>query len=488
MIKHFLSLEWKSFFRSASFGKNVAMKIFMVFMAFYMAITFISAGIGLYFFLEKQYPDINPISIISKFMIYWVLYELLLRYFLQKLPVLNIKPFLVLPISDKKITNYILGKSALSFFNFLPLFAFVPFTIILLIQGFSPLNVLLWFVGIVFIILTLNFINFIINKNDKAFVIVLVIVAAIIGLQYFEILDIPALTAPLFYALYDNPLFVLIPIVLAFAAYKVNFNYLRSRLYLDQSLKKKTKEAKTADLSWTKRFGDLAPFLQMDLRLIWRNKRPKTQAIMCFIFALYGLFMYTSGMNNEVPIMLVLIGILMTGIFMINFGQFIPAWDSAHYSMMMAQNIPLRRYLDSKALLMAVSIVFMFVITTPYVYFGWDVLAVNAACAVYNIGVNIPIVLFFGSMNKKRIDLVKSSFGNMQGMGMAQWLVGIPLMLVPMILHVALYYIFSLTVANIVFVILGITGILLREKLMNGITELYRKKKYAMVNGFQQKD
>jgi len=466
MIKHFLSLEWKSFFRSASFGKNIAMKIFMVFMAFYMAISFISLGVSLFFILENQFPDVNPVLKISEFMIYWVLYEMLLRYFMQKLPVLNIKPFLVLPISDKKITNFILGKSAVSFFNFLPLFAFVPFTVVLLFQGFQPLNVLLWFVALVFIILTLNFVNFIINKNDKAFVVVLIVVASIIGLQYFEIVDIPKLTAPYFYALYENPLFVLIPIALAFATYKINFNYLISRLYLDQSLKKKTKEAKTADLSWTKRFGNIAPFIQMDLRLIWRNKRPKTQAIMCFIFALYGLFVYTSGMNDEVPIMLVLVGILMTGIFMINFGQFIPAWDSAHYSMMMAQNIPLRRYLDSKAGLMLASVVFM----------------------AYNAGINIPIVLFFGSMNKKRIDLVKSSFGNMQGMGMAQWLVGIPLMIVPMVLHVILYYVFSMAVANIVFVVLGIIGLLLREKLMNAITELYRKKKYTMVHGFQQKD
>ncbi|NER18933.1 DUF5687 family protein [Spongiivirga citrea] len=488
MIKHFLSLEWKSFFRSASFGKNVAMKIFMVFMAFYMAISFISLGVALFYILEDQFPDINPVLKVSEFLIYWVLYEMLLRYFMQKLPVLNIKPFLVLPISDKKITNYILGKSAFSFFNFLPLFAFIPFTVVLLFQGYPALNVLLWFVAIVFIILTLNFINFIINKNDKAFIIVLVVVASIIGLQYFEVVDIPKLTAPYFYALYENPLFVLIPAALVFITYRINFKYLISRLYLDQTLKKKTKEAKTVDLSWTKRFGSIAPFLQMDLRLIWRNKRPRTQAIMCFAFALYGLFMYTTGMNRELPVMLVLIGILMTGIFMINFGQFIPAWDSAYYNMIMAQNIPLRRYLDSKAGLMMASVVFMAVITTPYVYFGWDVLMVNLSCAVYNAGINIPIVLFFGSMNKKRIDLVKSSIGNMQGMGAAQWLVGIPLMIFPMVLYAILYYTTSMMVANIVFVVLGITGLLLREKLMTVITELYRKKKYAMVHGFQQKD
>jgi hypothetical protein len=31
-------------------------------------------------------------------MIYWLLIELVLRYFMQKLPVMNVKPLLMLPI------------------------------------------------------------------------------------------------------------------------------------------------------------------------------------------------------------------------------------------------------------------------------------------------------------------------------------------------------------------------------------------------------
>ena len=38
----------------------------------------------------------------------------------------------------------------------------------------------------------------------------------------------------------------------------------------------KVKEAKTTDLSWTNRFGSIAPFMQLDLKLIMRNKRSKS--------------------------------------------------------------------------------------------------------------------------------------------------------------------------------------------------------------------
>jgi hypothetical protein len=46
----------------------------------------------------------------------------------------------------------------------------------------------------------------------------------------------------------------------------------------------------------------------------------------------------------------VFVGILMTGVFMLNYGQFVPAWDS-NYCMMMSQNIPMKQYLNSKAVL-----------------------------------------------------------------------------------------------------------------------------------------
>jgi hypothetical protein len=51
----------------------------------------------------------------------------------------------------------------------------------------------------------------------------------------------------------------------------------------------------------------------------------------------------------------VFVGILMTGVFMLNYGQFVPAWDSNYYGMMMSQNIPMKQYLNSKAV-MSVSV------------------------------------------------------------------------------------------------------------------------------------
>lgn len=486
MFKHFLSLQWKSFFRSSNLGKGLALKIIMIFFGIYMLASLAGLGGFLFMILDKLYPGVDPMLKVSEFMIYWILIELFLRYFMQKLPVLDVKPLLLLPIKKSIITHYILGKSGLSFYNFLSLFLFVPFATVLLLKGYEPINVLVWLVSIVGIALTINYLNFIVNKSDKVLIVLGVLLISLYGLEYFDILPVKEYVGKVFYTLYENPLFTIIPIGLAIATYYINYNFLRHRLFLDATLKKKIKAAETSDLAWTKKFGGIAPFLQLDLKLIWRNKRTKTQVFISLAMVFYGLVFYTMDDYGVTSPMMVFVGIFITGIFLSNFGQFIPAWDSAYYSMMMSQNIPLRKYLESKAGLISVSVVVMFLLSIPYVYFGWQALAINLSCALYNLGVNIPLILFFGSFNKKRIDLEKSAFGNMQGAGAAQFLVMLPLFVLPMIIYVALNFLVSFEVAAITLSILGIIGFALKKPLLDRITKAYRKKKYGMIAGFKE--
>ncbi|NAS10953.1 DUF5687 family protein [Poritiphilus flavus] len=487
MFRHFVNLQWKAFFRSASLGKDTAVKVIMGIFAAMMLLYLGLLGVMLYFILEKAFPGADPVQKVSEYFLYWILIELFFRYFMQKLPVMNIKPFLTLPVPKSSITHFVLGKSALSFYNFMSLFLFVPFAVVLLTKGYPLWNLVFWIISILGITLTLNFVNFLINKSDKVLIALAAILISLYFLEYFSLLPVNAFAGELFYLLYQNPLFCLVPIALALLFYWLNYRFLRDKIYLDSTLKKKVKEAVTSDLAWTKKFGDIAPYLQLDLKLIWRNKRTKTQVYISLGMIFYGLIFYFADSYGATSTIYVFVGIFMTGIFLSNFGQFIPAWDSEYYSMIMAQNIPLRKYLESKAGLISVSVVVMFLLSIPYVYFGWQALAINFACAIYNLGVNIPLILYFGSMNKKRIDLDKSAIGNMQGTSATQFLVLIPLMLVPCLMYLGLKFLISFEIALAVFTILGLIGLAFRKPLMSHITEIYRAKKYDMISGFKQK-
>jgi len=188
MIKRFLSLEWKQFKRSASFDKKIAIKILMVFAILYFMAIALSIGIGIFFILKKSMPQSDPFVTINKFLIFYFLIDLALRFFIQQLPFMNVKPLMILPVSKNTIINYLLGKSMLSIFNIIPLFIFIPLSVVLYIQNYSGWHVLTWLIGIVLIIQSDNFINFIIDKSNVVFYIIVGLLFTFIGLEFFNIL------------------------------------------------------------------------------------------------------------------------------------------------------------------------------------------------------------------------------------------------------------------------------------------------------------
>lgn len=196
---------------------------------------------------------------------------------------------------------------------------------------------------------------------------------------------------------------------------------------------------------------------------------------MALLFLGYGLIFYPSS-KPEGSVMLIFVGIFITGIFVANFGQFVPAWDSSYFPMLMTQNIPFYQYLQSKALLMTLSVVILAILSTPYVYFGYQILFLQLACALYNIGVNIPLILYFGSFNRKRIDLDKSATFNYQGTGAAQWLIIIPFMLGPMLIWGLTSMIWNQQAAVVALALFGVMGLLLRKMLIQRIAACYDEK------------
>ncbi|HEY9185068.1 MAG TPA: DUF5687 family protein [Salegentibacter sp.] len=491
MVTRFLSLEWRAFFRSASLGKSLGLRILMVFLALYFAAVFLIFGIGLYPLLQEFFPGQDPLQLVNRFVLLWLVLELGMRFMLQTLPVMDIKPLMLLPIPKRKVVNFVLIKSLYSFYNFLPLFIIIPFGLFNIYKNEYPVSSILgWMLAMIALSLCVNFSNFIIKKrftdNLKALIPIILVIVLLAALEYFQVFEISLYFGRLLDYVVAMPYLAVIPVVVLVVLYKWNQQNLESKFYLDAGLKGNKITNDTRDFQWTRKLGSIAPFLQLDLKLIWRNKRPKTTIYMSLLLVGYGLFFYPNDVYHDWDSFYVFIGIFMTGIFMINFGQFVPSWDASYYPMIMSQNIPLKQYLASKAGLISFSVVVLAILTTPYVYFGWNILMINMVCAVYNIGVNIPILLYAGSFNKKRIDLDKSPFMNYQGTGATQWLVSLPLMALPVLLYWFTDKFFGMETALGLLSFLGIAGLLLRPVLLNSIAKRYQERKYAMINGFKE--
>ncbi|WGH74729.1 DUF5687 family protein [Tenacibaculum tangerinum] len=489
MIAHFLKLEWKQFFRSSYFGKSIALKIVMALFALYMLASFLMVGIGAYFIIEDKYPTTDPLFFVNGLIIYVLIGDLIFRYLMHKLPVLNIKPFLNLPVKKEKLVHFILVKSAASFFNIMPLFFYVPFSVVLMNQGYSVLGVLGWLFLMFTLVLSTNYINFLINKSKYAFAVMAAILAMLFFANKYQLINVSEVFAPVFQSVYNFPVLSLIGVVLLVSLYYVNFIFLKEKVYLDDAIKNKEEVAMASNLSFVDKLGDVSPFIKNDIRQIWRNKRTKTVFLMSFLFLFYGVIFFGREMYQEkMPAILVFAAVFVTGGFTLNYGQFIPAWDSEYYNMIMSQNIRYRTFLESKWYLMVVVTVTLYLLSIPYAYFyGLDIFLIITAGAIFNIGFNSLFLLFAGSFNRKRIDLNRSGFSNYQGTSATQFLIIIPVMGIPMLLFAIFKNFVSFNAGVLSIAIVGILALAFKNHLMNFIEKRYIKSKYAAIHAFSQK-
>jgi hypothetical protein len=489
MFKHFIKLEWKSFFRSASFATNLALKIVMGFMAIYFMVIFIAAGVGVFFLLKEEF-HLEPLATVNKYLIYYLVGDLVIRYFFQKMPVTNIKPLLNLPIKRDTIVHFSLGKTSISFFNMLHAFFFIPFTVVLLINGYG-FQVILWHFGIMALIYANNFINVLLNNKDSVFYSLLAIVVSLGLAQYYQVFDVTNYTQPFFQGMYSTNFLFLIPILLAIVTYYFSFDYFKKNLNLDTGLAKKSDEAKTENFTWLNQFGTLGTFLKNDIKLLKRNKRSRTTVIMSFLFIFYGLLFFTNSIEAyQNPAMQVFAGIFVSGGFLFTFGQFVPSWDSAYYQLMMSQNIQYREYISSKWWLMVIGTLISTIIASFYLYFGWQTYMLIVVGAIYNIGVNSHLVMLGGAFVKTPIDLTMANkaFGDKQAFNIKTMLISIPKLAVPMILYVLGYSLFSANIGFLFVALAGVLGFAFRNKVFAMIEKIYKTEKYETIAAYKQKN
>jgi len=186
------------------------------------------------------------------------------------------------------------------------------------------------------------------------------------------------------------------------------------------------------------------------------------------------------------PGFLLFVAIFITGIFMINYGQFLFSWQSNHFDFTLTRPVSLAQVVESKYWLLCGITVICFVLSIPYVYFGWHILLTHLAAALFNMGVNVFVIMNLAMWNPKKIDLTKSSMMNHQGVGAAQWVMGIPVLLSPYLFYLP-FSIAGYPTRGVVAVgLVGIIGLVFRTKLLSLTTKRLQERRYAIAAGFRK--
>jgi len=379
----------------------------------------------------------------------------------------------------------------ISFFNTMHAFFFIPFSIIMVVEGHLFLNVLGWHLAIFGFILCNNFINIFINNKDVIFYSVAGLFITLGCLAYYNIFDITQYTTPVFQAFYNMPYLAAIPLLLLCLLYKTAFNYFRRNFYLDAGLQKKVELVQSEDFAWLNRFGSVSTFLKNDIRLLKRNKRSKMTLLMSALFIFYGLLFFTNSIEAyKGPFWRIFAGIFVSGGFLFNFGQFVPSWDSAYYPLIMSQNIRYKEYLSSKWYLMVLATIVSTILAAFYLYFGWQAYVAVLVGAIYNIGVNSHMVLWGGAYIKTPIDLTssKKAFGDKKSFNAKTLLLTIPKLILPMIIYAIGHFTLGEVFGFVLVALFGVLGFLFKNKVFEIIEKVYKSEKYNTLSAYKQKN
>jgi hypothetical protein len=487
LFKHSL----KEKFRSKSRGRNIILNIFIFLFFIYFLAIFTFTGYFIPRILkEDALIDVDIYELLNNYLLFYIGFDIMFRILLQSLPIISIKPYLTLPIGKGKIANFLLLKSFFSLFNLFPAMFFIAYSLNFTDFGLSKENWISWLVVALIIVQISNYLNILIKRISNAkfriFFIILIIYSGIYLLDLYDIFFLRIYFGNFVAYSVQNPQYILVFALALIVVYYLNHIYIRSQFDLD-NLDNNNDSFKERSMEWADGLGDISPYVKKDIKMILRNKRPRTVLYMSIGLLLYGLFFYPNPIYKEMSYIKVFVAMFITGIFSLNFGQFVPAWDTGHYNLLMTQKTNLVIYVKSKFAIMAFSVIIALIFSTPYVYFGADILLFHFVAALYNIGVNISILLLLSSYNNKRIDLDSSSVMNYQGVGAKQWLMVIPTLLLPGLIFWLVDKFFGGYSGFITLAAMGIFGILFHKKLILIVAEQLAERKHSIIEAFKEK-
>jgi len=491
MILTLLSHQWKAFWRNRSAGKNLAVQIFIGFIVLYLLGCALLVGLSFRHFLPKIFPGQDIIMTFCGLILYYFSIDILTRFMLQELPVLSIQPYLVQNIRRRQLVRFLNVRSLFHFLNLLPLFIFIPFIVTVIGPAHGSLVAACFTIGILAVTFFNHFLILYIKRktiiNSWWLVGFLGAVGMLIALDYFHIFSFRSLSTSLFTLLLRSPWISICFIALAAAAFVNNSMFLRRNLYFEE-ISRRSRQRKSTEYAWLQQWGLTGELVGLNLRLILRNKRTKAVVLMSFVILLYGFIFYKPEFMKSDHSPMVLMGALfITGVFIMNFGQFLFAWHSGYFDGLMSLPVNIPTFIRSQFVLFITVSTLSFVISSLYGLISWTIIPYQLAAYLYNIGINSVVVIYFATRNYKALDLNKSASFNYQGTGMAQWLNILAVLLIPILLYWGLSWLFNGWVGIIILGSLGLISLLLQNWWVGVLTAQFLMRKHAILQGFREK-
>ncbi|MBN3036374.1 MAG: hypothetical protein JW861_12380 [Bacteroidales bacterium] len=491
IARWFLRHQFKEFRRSPAWSRSIALNIFVGLMMFMLILYLLLLGMFIDKILEELYPGRDPAEVFNGLLLYYLGFELIIRFFMQSLPMLHVESYLHLPIKKRSIVHFVVLKSLTAAGNYLSWLVWFPFAFKVIAPAYGAGPAWIWLAGVILLVLNNNFLATYLKRQ-------LVSRPAVTGLgglllvlaamaDYTGYASLSALSSRLFGLLIRESYLLLIPAACLVISYALNYRFLRSRMYPDKvRFRKESRIDAIGNIRYLRSMGLTGQLISLELKLIWRHKRIRTIIYMAPIFLGYGLIFYPQPEYAQMNGFLIFVGIFMTGGMMLNYANYCFGYESNYFDAILAKYRDYERYIRVKYIMAVMIATACWVLTIPYVFFGIDILIINTVTFLYNLGFLSFVLFWFSTYTRKRMDLSQGSVFNYQGVGVTHWLSMLPAFLLP----VLIYWPFSAMgvpyAGLIVIAALGLGGLLFYRYLLKLLLAQWMKSRYRMAEGFRE--
>ncbi len=492
MYLKLIRIVWKESMRSSIWQKNILINIFLGLFIVYFLLILVLVGGALKEIMADGF-DVEGIMALEKFgtwVLYFLFFDLFIRFFMQKIPEMAARPYLHLPMKKTGLAGFLLKRTLPSAHNWLPLLLFLPFWGRMW-EDFPAFTRFPWLLMLISAVLFNNFLNFYLKRQfaEKTRVVALAGLCILLTgvADYLGWIKLSVLSGWIFNAVLEYPALVVVWIGLPVAMYLGNRKALRNRMYLEDIQPKTKITGEPGRIDYFRRYGKIGELVTLELRLMFRHKRTRSTLYLAPFLLLYGFFFYPNPEFNDKTGWLIFAGLFVTGGFMISYGQFLVAWESTYFDAILTKSINFRDYFRAKYYILLLPTIAAYLLTIPYVAFGWHILIINTAAFLFNAGINVAIYMYFAAYNQKRVELSGGAMFNYQGVGAKQFLIGLPVMVFPVLLYMLVNFFagFEWGIASVGLA--GLTGLIFSRQILAISARHFLSRKYAVADGYRKR-
>lgn len=489
----FLKLQVQSKIRSVSLGRDLLAAVVLAIVLFFVLSYVILLAVSLQYILKESLQLADATGFVNRYLIFFFAGEFFYRFFLQKLPVTELQHYLHLPIPRWKIIHFLLQKSFLSLLNLVAILLLTPYALMEVAAVYGGFNAFTWLGTIVCISWVVHWITLIFKgeMGDRPFGIILLFLVYLLvfGAQFFGWYNAGVILKPILDLSLESALPLVISGLLFIGFYFISYKYYRNRAYEEDLISTAGERKFDPNFGFLSRFGKAGAIADAEWKLIFRHKKSRTYLYISVLFLFYGLLFYPNFdiENNQMDLHFSLfLGLFITGSFLFNYGQFYLSWNSANFDYFLTQKNGLESLIKGKGILFITISSIFFLLSIPYVYFGWPILFVHLAAFIFNVGFSIHLLTFLSFWKPKPMDINRGGMFNYEGVGAAQFIMIFPMMIIPYLIYLPFAVLLGYQYGLLALSLTGIIGIFFFQKFTKYLVNKLLDNRHQISASFRQ--